>query len=210
MTRCFARSVVDTHIGDVRRSMGSADFFFLPVVLPFFMVGAVDGVGVAVDASSVAAAGAATGVAFFLFLLCPCGGVRRGIHGGEGREHDDADIDLVSGSLCNVRRRRQPEARSCGGSGDGGGGGSPTFGVGTVSCRPLHLHGVVGLADRVGEIDGASQVFTSCRNRPEGAMLSMDGYPAGSLEGISKSTVNFQMAFFPPGVRPSKTFTTVP
>ena len=48
--------------------MGSADFF-LPVVLPFFAVGAVEGVGVAVNASSVAAAGAATGVAFFLFFF---------------------------------------------------------------------------------------------------------------------------------------------
>ena len=67
-TRCFARSVVDTHIGDVRRSMGSADFF-LPVVLPFFVVGAVDGVDVAVDASLVAAAGAATRVSFFLFFF---------------------------------------------------------------------------------------------------------------------------------------------
>ncbi len=38
--------------------MGSADFF-LPLVLPFFVVGAVDGVDVAVDASLVAAAGAA-------------------------------------------------------------------------------------------------------------------------------------------------------
>jgi len=98
------------------------------------MVGAVDGVGVAVDVSLVAAAGAATGVAFFLFLLCPRGGVRRDVHGGEGREHDDADIDLVSGSLCNVRRWRQPDARSCGGSGDGGGG-SPTFGVGMVEKK---------------------------------------------------------------------------
>jgi len=38
---------------------------------------------------------------------------------------------------------------------------------------------VVGLADRVGEIDGALWVFTS-RNRPEGAMLSMDGDPLKS------------------------------
>jgi hypothetical protein len=68
LTRCFARSVVDTHIGDVRRSICSADFI-LPVVLPFFVVGAVDGVGVAVDASLVAATGAATGVAFFIFFF---------------------------------------------------------------------------------------------------------------------------------------------
>jgi len=64
----FTRLVIDTHIGDVQRSMGSADFF-LPVVLPFFVVGAVDVVGVAVDASLVVAAGAATGVAFFLFFF---------------------------------------------------------------------------------------------------------------------------------------------
>ena len=48
--------------------MGSADFF-LPVILPFFVVGAVDGVDIVVDASLVAAAGAATGVAFFLFFF---------------------------------------------------------------------------------------------------------------------------------------------
>jgi hypothetical protein len=48
--------------------MGSADFF-LPVILPFFVVGAVDGVDVAVDALLVAAAGAATGVSFFLFFF---------------------------------------------------------------------------------------------------------------------------------------------
>jgi hypothetical protein len=48
--------------------MGSADFF-LPVVLPFFVVAAVDGVDVAVDTLSVAAVGAATGVAFFLFFF---------------------------------------------------------------------------------------------------------------------------------------------
>ena len=41
----------------------------LPVVVPFFVVGAVDGNDVAVDASSVAAAEAATGVAFFLFFF---------------------------------------------------------------------------------------------------------------------------------------------
>ena len=48
--------------------MGSADFF-LPVVLPFFVVEVVDGDDVAVDVLSVAAAGAATGVAFFLFFF---------------------------------------------------------------------------------------------------------------------------------------------
>jgi len=185
--------------------MGSADFF-LPVVLPFFVVGAVDGIGVAVDALSVLS-----------LLIRPRGGVRRSVQ-GEGREHDD-DIDLVAGSLCDLRRRRQrqQDARSCGGSGDGGGGGSPTFGIGKVGCRPLHR--VARLADQVGEIDGALWVFTSRGNRPEGAMLllSMDGdllkfdsehsIFGGHLEVDHK---NFQMAFFPPGVRPSKTFTTVP
>ena len=68
LTRCIVRSVVDTNIGDVRRSMGLADFF-LPVVLPFFVAGAVVNVGVAVDALPVAAAGAAAGVAFFLFFF---------------------------------------------------------------------------------------------------------------------------------------------
>jgi hypothetical protein len=48
--------------------MGSVDFF-LPIVLPFFVVVAVDDVDVAVDALSVAAVGAATGVAFFLFFF---------------------------------------------------------------------------------------------------------------------------------------------
>ena len=44
--QCIDRSVVDTHIGDIRRSMGSADFLFLPVVFPFFAVGAVVRCGV--------------------------------------------------------------------------------------------------------------------------------------------------------------------
>jgi len=44
-------------------------------------------------------------------LLRPRGGVRRGIHGGEGREHDD-DTGLVAGSLYNVRRQQQRDARS--------------------------------------------------------------------------------------------------
>jgi hypothetical protein len=48
--------------------MGSVDFF-LPVVLPFFVAGAVVDAGVSVDALSVAAAGAASGVAFFLFFF---------------------------------------------------------------------------------------------------------------------------------------------
>ena len=63
---------------------------------------------------------------------------------------------------------------SWGGSGDGGGGDGPTFGVGKVGRRPLR--GVVGLTNRVGEIDGALWVFTG-RNQPEGAMLPMDGDP---------------------------------
>ena len=49
--------------------MGSEDFLFLPVVLLFFAVGSVEGVDVAVHASSVAAAGAATGVVFFLLFF---------------------------------------------------------------------------------------------------------------------------------------------
>ena len=54
------------------------------------------------------------------------------------------------------------------------------------------------------------------RNRPEVAMLSMEvnlinSTPSADLaEGISKMTVNFQMAFFPPGARLSKTFRPVP
>ena len=45
--------------------------FFLPVVLPFFVAGVVDGIGVAVDASLVVAA-----AAFFLFffILAAVGG----------------------------------------------------------------------------------------------------------------------------------------
>jgi hypothetical protein len=49
--------------------MGLSDLLFLPIVLPFFVVGAVEGIDVAVIASSVAAAGAATGVVFFLFFF---------------------------------------------------------------------------------------------------------------------------------------------
>ena len=41
----------------------------LPVVLPFFVAGAVVNVGVAVDVLPVVAAGAAAGVAFFLFFF---------------------------------------------------------------------------------------------------------------------------------------------
>ncbi len=83
--------------------------------------------------------------------------MRCGVHWGEGRGHDD-DLDLVADSLCDVRRRRQQDARSCGGSGDGRGGGSPTFGVGKVGRRPLHS--VVRLTNRVGKIDEALWVFS--------------------------------------------------
>jgi len=48
--------------------MDLADFF-LPVILPFFVAGGVDGVSVAVNTSLVAAAGAATGMAFFHFFF---------------------------------------------------------------------------------------------------------------------------------------------
>jgi hypothetical protein len=43
--------------------------FFLPIVLLFFVAGAVDSVGVAVNASLDAAAGAAGAAAFFLFFF---------------------------------------------------------------------------------------------------------------------------------------------
>ncbi len=68
--------------------MGSAAFF-LPVILPFFVAGAVEGVGVAIDALANAAAGAARAAAFFLFffLLCPCGSKRN--HWEEDRGHND-------------------------------------------------------------------------------------------------------------------------
>ena len=49
--------------------MGSEDFLFLPVVLPVFAVGAGEGIDVAVNASLVAAAGAATWVVFFLLFF---------------------------------------------------------------------------------------------------------------------------------------------
>ncbi len=88
-----------------------------------------------------------------------------------------------------------------------------TFGVGKVGRRPLH--GVVRLANQVGEIDGALWVLPA----GTGPRVQCCWWTAtlfnltpsvGSLECISKSTVNFQTAFFPPGVRPSKTFMTVP
>ncbi len=49
--------------------MGSEDFLFLPVILPFFAVGAVEGIDDAVDAPLVTAAGATTGVVFFLLFF---------------------------------------------------------------------------------------------------------------------------------------------
>ncbi len=52
----------------MQRSMGLAAFF-LPVVLPFFVVGAVDGVGVAVNALSDAATSSAQAGAFFYFFF---------------------------------------------------------------------------------------------------------------------------------------------
>ena len=106
-------------------------------------------------------------------LLRPRGGVRCGVNWSKGRGHDD-DLDLVAGNLCDMRHRQQQDAMSWGGGGNGGGGDSSTFGIGKVGCRPLH--GVVGLTNRVGKIDGALWVFTG-RNRPEGAMLPMDGDP---------------------------------
>ena len=78
------------------------------------------------------------------------------------------------GILCNMRRRRQQDAMSWGGGGNGRGGDGPTFGIGKVGRRPHHS--VVGLTNRVGEIDGALWFFTG-RNRPEGAVLPIDGDP---------------------------------
>jgi hypothetical protein len=43
--------------------------FFLPIILPFFVMRRVDGVGVAVDASSDAVKGTAGAAAFFLFFF---------------------------------------------------------------------------------------------------------------------------------------------
>jgi hypothetical protein len=55
--------------------MGLAVFFLL-VILPFFVVGAVDGIGIAVDVLLDAAAGTAGAAAFFLFffVLAAAGG----------------------------------------------------------------------------------------------------------------------------------------
>ena len=104
-------------------------------------------------------------------LLRPRGGVRCGVNRSEGRGHND-DLDLVAGSLCDMRRQQQRDTMSWGGGGNGGGGDGPTFGVGKVGHRPRH--GVVGLTNRVGEIDGVLLVFTRW-SRPEGAMLLIDG-----------------------------------
>ncbi len=60
--------VIDTHISDIQRLMGLADFF-LPVDLPFFVAGVVDGGGIAVDALLDVAAGAVGARAFFLFFF---------------------------------------------------------------------------------------------------------------------------------------------
>jgi len=49
--------------------MGLEDFSFLSVVLPFFVVGVVEGIDVAADASSVVAARAAIGGVFFLLFF---------------------------------------------------------------------------------------------------------------------------------------------
>ena len=103
--------------------------FFLPVILHFFNVGAIDGIGIAVDTLLDAATGAAGAAAFifFFFVLLVVGGTM----GGEGRVHDDDDLDLVVGSLCYVRyRQQQRDMRRCRGSGNCGGGCGPTFGIG--------------------------------------------------------------------------------
>ncbi len=83
MMRCSLRLAVDTHIGNVRRSMGLADFF-LPVDLPFFVAGAVDGGGIAVDASSDVAAGAAGAAAFLFFFVLAAVGGTASMGGGQG------------------------------------------------------------------------------------------------------------------------------
>ncbi len=83
------------------------------VVLPFFMAGAVDDVGIVVDALSDAGTGAAGAAAFFLFFFVLAAG--EGTMGGGGRGHK-YDLDLVAGRLCNVRSRQKRDMRSCGGS----------------------------------------------------------------------------------------------
>ncbi len=57
-----------THIVVVQRLTGLAAFFF-PVILPFFVAGAVDNVGIAGGASLDVATGAAGAAAFFLFFF---------------------------------------------------------------------------------------------------------------------------------------------
>jgi hypothetical protein len=68
MMQSIAPSVVFAHIGAVQRSMGFVAFLLL-VILPFFVVGAVDGVGLAANESSDVALGVARAVAFFLFFF---------------------------------------------------------------------------------------------------------------------------------------------
>jgi hypothetical protein len=60
--------VAFAHIGVAQRLTGLVAFF-LPVVLPFLVEGAVDGIGITVDALSDAASGAAGAAAFFLFIF---------------------------------------------------------------------------------------------------------------------------------------------
>jgi hypothetical protein len=93
---------------------------------------------------------------------------------GEGSRGHNDDLDLIAGSLCDVRCRQQQDARIFGDSGNCGGGGGLTFGAGKVGCRPLC--GMVGLGNQVSEIYRALWVFTG-QNRPEDAILSIDGDP---------------------------------
>jgi hypothetical protein len=142
------------------------------VIFPFFVAGVVDNIGVAGDALFDGAAGTARAAAFSLFFFSLVAGGGTASMGGGGRGHND-DLDLVAGSLCNVRCQQQQDTRSCGGS-DLGGGGSPTFGLGKVDLLPLH--GNIGLANQVSEVDGALRFFTG-QSRPEGAVLLMDRNP---------------------------------
>jgi hypothetical protein len=164
-------AIVFAHIGIVQRSTSSAAFF-LPVVCTLRDGG---------DrrrwhcSQCIIRCGRRHGRSCGLLplLLCPYGSGRHGIHGGEGRGHND-DLNLVANSFCNVRRRRQQDTKSCGGSGDRGGGGGLTFGIGKVGCQPLH--GLVGLSDLVSEEDGALGVIPGW-NRLKGAVLSKDCDP---------------------------------
>ncbi len=68
----------------------------MPVDLPFFVAGAVDGGGIAVDALSDVAAGAARAAAFlFFFVLATAGGTASM---GGGRGHDETSILLPAGN----------------------------------------------------------------------------------------------------------------